>query len=88
VWKKDLMGGTAFASVAYANGVAYLGLSNGDFYAFDAASGNQLLKLTAPDAIAGGPSIANGVVYVPWGYNWTLREGMEGNGGLTAYGLK
>jgi polyvinyl alcohol dehydrogenase (cytochrome) len=88
LWKKDLMGGTAFASVAYANGVAYLGLSNGDFYAFDAVSGNQLVKLAAPDAIAGGPSVANGVVYVPWGYNWTLREGMEGNGGLTAYGLK
>lgn len=88
LWKKDLMGGTAFGSVVYANGVAYLGLSNGDFYAFDAKSGNQLLKLTAPDAIAGGPSVANGVVYVPWGYNWTLREGMEGAGGLTAYGLK
>jgi polyvinyl alcohol dehydrogenase (cytochrome) len=88
LWKHDLMGGTAFASVAYANGVAYLGMSNGDFYAFDAASGSQLLKLTAPDAIAGGPSIANGVVYVPWGYRWTLREGMEGAGGLTAYGLK
>jgi hypothetical protein len=27
-------------------------------------------------------------VYVPWGYNWTLREGAAGNGGLTAYGLK
>lgn len=88
VWHKELTGGVAFASVAYANGVAYLGLSNGDFYAFDAQSGNQLLKLTAPDAIAGGPSVAGGVVYVPWGYNWTLREGMEGNGGLTAYGLK
>ena len=88
LWKHDLMGGTAFASVAYANGVAYVGLSNGDFYAFDALSGNQLVKLAAPDAIAGGPSVAGGVVYVPWGYNWTLREGMEGNGGLTAYGLK
>jgi polyvinyl alcohol dehydrogenase (cytochrome) len=88
LWKADLMGGTAFASVAYASGVAYLGLSNGDFYAFEAASGKQLVKLAAPDAIAGGPSVANGVVYVPWGYNWTLREGMEGNGGLTAYGLK
>lgn len=88
LWMHDLIGGTAFASVVYANGVAYLGLSNGDFYAFDAKSGNQLLKLAAPDAIAGGPSVANGVVYVPWGYNWTLREGMEGAGGLTAYGLK
>jgi polyvinyl alcohol dehydrogenase (cytochrome) len=88
LWMNDLVGGTTFASVAYANGVAYVGLSNGDFYAFDAKSGTQLLKLTAPDAIAGGPSVANGIVYVPWGYSWTLREGMEGNGGLTAYGLK
>jgi polyvinyl alcohol dehydrogenase (cytochrome) len=79
---------TAFGSVAYANGVAYLGLDNGDLYAFDAKSGSQLLKLTAPDAIAGGPNVVNGIVYVPWGYNWTLREGAAGNGGLSAYGLK
>lgn len=88
LWMHDLEGGTAFGGLAYANGVAYLGLDNGDLYAFDAKSGNQLLKLTAPDAIAGGPSVVNGIVYVPWGYNWTLREGAAGNGGLTAYGLK
>lgn len=88
LWKQELAGGTAFGSVFYANGVAYVGISNGDLYGFDAKSGTQLVKLTAPDAIAGGPSVANGIVYVPWGYNWTLREGAEGNGGLTAYGLK
>jgi polyvinyl alcohol dehydrogenase (cytochrome) len=86
LWMHEL-GGNAFGSVVYANGVAYLGLDNGDLYAFDAKSGNQLLKLTAPDAIAGGPNVVNGIVYVPWGYNWTLREGAAGNGGLTAYGL-
>jgi polyvinyl alcohol dehydrogenase (cytochrome) len=87
LWKHELMGATAFGSVVYANGVAYVGLANGDFYALDAVSGMQLAKLAAPDAIAGGPSVANGVVYVPWGYNWTLREGMEGAGGITAYGI-
>lgn len=62
-------------------GVAYLGLDNGDFYAFDANSCSQLLKLTEPDAIAGGPSIANCIVCV-------LRGGAAGNGGLTGYGIK
>jgi polyvinyl alcohol dehydrogenase (cytochrome) len=88
LWMHDLAGGNAFGSVVYANGVVYLGLDNSDFYAFDAKSGNQLLKLSAPDAIAGGPNVVNGIVYVPWGYNWTLREGAAGNGGLTAYGIK
>jgi polyvinyl alcohol dehydrogenase (cytochrome) len=87
-WMHTLEGGTAFGSVVYANGIAFVGISNGDLYGFDAKSGNQLVKVTARDAIAGGPSVANGMVLVPWGYNWTLREGEPGNGGMTAYGIK
>ena len=40
-----------------------------------------------PDAIGGSPVVADGMLFVPWGYQWTLRGGMPGAGGLTAYGL-
>jgi polyvinyl alcohol dehydrogenase (cytochrome) len=88
LWMHKLDGGTAFGGVVYANGIAFVGISNGDLYGFDAKSGNQLVKITAKDAIAGGPSVAGGMLLVPWGYNWTLREGEPGNGGMTAYGVK
>ena len=87
VWMDKLMNGVAYGGVVYANGVVYLGVTSGEIHAYDAQSGKRLWMATAPDSIAGGPSVANGVLYVPWGYMWTLREGNEGAGGLTAYGL-
>jgi len=87
-WMSVIEGGVAYGGVAYANGVVYLGVTSGAISAHEASSGKQLWTAQAPDSIAGGPSVANGVLYVPWGYMWTLREGGEGAGGLTAYGLK
>jgi polyvinyl alcohol dehydrogenase (cytochrome) len=87
IWMDKLMNGVAYGGVVYANGVVYLGVTSGEIHAYDAQSGKRLWMATAPDSIAGGPSVANGVLYVPWGYMWTLREGSEGTGGLTAYGL-
>ncbi|MET0387900.1 MAG: PQQ-binding-like beta-propeller repeat protein [Polyangiales bacterium] len=87
-WMSEVPMGVAYGGVIYANGVVYLGTTNGAITAYDGANGKQLWTATAPDSIAGGPSIANGVLYVPWGYMWTLREGGDAVGGLIAYGLK
>lgn len=88
LWMDHIDDGVAYGGVVYANGVVYLGVTSGAITAYDASSGKQLWTAKAPDSIAGGPSVANGVLYVPWGYMWTLREGTDGAGGLTAYGLK
>jgi hypothetical protein len=37
--------------------------------------------------IAGSPTVAQGRLIVPWGYQWTLRQGTAGRGGMTVYGL-
>jgi polyvinyl alcohol dehydrogenase (cytochrome) len=87
-WMNLIEGAVAYGSVAYANGVVFLGVTSGAINAYEASTGKQLWTAKAPDSIAGGPSVASGVLYVPWGYMWTLREGGDGAGGLTAYGLK
>jgi polyvinyl alcohol dehydrogenase (cytochrome) len=88
LWKQTLTGGLTYGGVLYANGVVYVGTTTSAIVAYEAATGKQLWTTKAPDAIAGGPSIAQGRLFVPWGYTWTLREGNAGTGGLTAYGLK
>jgi polyvinyl alcohol dehydrogenase (cytochrome) len=87
-WMQTSMGAVAYGGVVYANGVIYVGVTSSAISAYEASTGKQLWTAMAPDSIAGGPSVANGVLYVPWGYMWTLREGGDGVGGLTAYGLK
>lgn len=76
-----------YGGVAHANGVTYVGTTNGTIYALDAASGAELWSEQLPDAIAGSPVVADGMLLVPWGYQWTLRQGPAGTGGLVAYGL-
>jgi polyvinyl alcohol dehydrogenase (cytochrome) len=77
-----------YGGLAYANGVVYWATEAGTILALDAASGKQLWSDKASDSIAGGPSVANGVLFVSWGYQWTLLDdGMPGTGGLIAYGL-
>jgi outer membrane protein assembly factor BamB len=88
LWKQTITGGLAYGGVLYANGVVYVGTSTAAIVAYEAATGKQLWTTKAPDAIAAGASIAQGTLFVPWGYTWTLREGASGSGGLTAYGLK
>jgi polyvinyl alcohol dehydrogenase (cytochrome) len=87
LWMNKLSNTVAYGGVIYANGVVFMGVTSGLIAAYDAASGKQLWMANAPDSIAGGPSVANGMLFVPWGYMWTLREGADGAGGLTAYGI-
>jgi outer membrane protein assembly factor BamB len=87
-WKNTSMGALVYGGVLHSNGVVFAGMNNGTLTAWDAMSGKQLWTTKAMDAIAGGPSLSHGVLYVPWGYTWTLREGEAGTGGVTAYGLK
>jgi polyvinyl alcohol dehydrogenase (cytochrome) len=76
-----------YGGIAHANGVAYLGTTAGTIFALDAESGAELWSEQLPDAIAGSPTVAGGMLLVPWGYVWTLRNGPAGQGGLVAYGL-
>jgi polyvinyl alcohol dehydrogenase (cytochrome) len=76
-----------YGGVAHANGVTYVGTTSGIAYALDASSGRELWSEQLPDAIAGSPVVVDGVLLVPWGYTWTLRQGPAGTGGLVAYGL-
>ena len=87
-WMTNISGALVYGGLLYANGIVFVGLTNRVIAAYDASSGKQIWSAMAPDAIAGGPSLADGVLYVPWGYVWCLREGNAGAGGLTAYGLK
>ena len=86
LWTHDVMT-TSYGGVAHANGVVYFGVTSGTIYAVDASTGSELWSDTLPNAIAGGPSIVDGKLLVPWGYQWTLRGGNPVPGGIVAYGL-
>ena len=85
-WEHNAMTST-YGGVAHANGVAYVAVTSGMVYALDAQSGRELWSEMLPNAIAGSPTVADGMVFVPWGYTWTLRHGVAGTGGLIVYGL-
>jgi polyvinyl alcohol dehydrogenase (cytochrome) len=88
VWREEYAELT-YGGVAHANGVVFIGSTSGAIYAYDAMSGATLWADRAPDGqpIAGSPTVASGRLIVPWGYQWTLREGSAGTGGMTVYGL-
>ena len=50
------------------------------YYLYDARDGRRLLTLTMPAPVAGGPSIVDGSVYIPYGV-------LGGEGGVIAYAL-
>ncbi len=78
-----------YGGIAHANGVVYFGTNAGSVYALDGANGTMLWVDQTPNMapIGGGPTVTQGRLLVPWGYRWTLREGVNGAGGLTVYGL-
>ena len=76
-----------YGGIAHANGVAYVATTSGTIFALDAASGRELWSDSLPDSIAGSPTVAGGMLFVPWGYQWTLRHGNAAVGGLVVYGL-
>jgi outer membrane protein assembly factor BamB len=67
----------------------YIGSTAGTIYAFAGATGDMLWADQTPSQqpIAGSPTVAQGRLIVPWGYQWTLRQGNPGRGGMTVYGL-
>jgi polyvinyl alcohol dehydrogenase (cytochrome) len=87
LWMQMLPDGLVYGAPVHANGVVFVGSSNATINAYDAQSGKVLWTAKTPDSVAAGPSVSHGIVLVPWGYTWTLRQGMAGMGGLTAYGL-
>jgi polyvinyl alcohol dehydrogenase (cytochrome) len=88
VWRFD-MNNLTYGGVAHANGVVYIGSTAGTIYAFAGATGDMLWADQTPSQqpIAGSPTVAQGRLIVPWGYQWTLRQGTPGRGGMTVYGL-
>jgi eukaryotic-like serine/threonine-protein kinase len=56
-------GGRVFSSPAVADGVAYVGSTNGNFYAVDLASGTQMWKFETKSRITSSPALAAGLVY-------------------------
>ncbi len=88
VWREGY-GGLTYGGVAYANGVVFTASVAGGIYAYDTMSGSALWGDRAPEGppIAGSPTVASGRLIVPSGYQWTLREGTSGRGGMTVYGL-
>src|SRR5215831_6406701 len=61
-WSSGAVWGNS--SPAVANGVVYIGSFDGNVYAFDAVTGDQLWSYTTGDEVQSSPAVANGVVYV------------------------
>jgi polyvinyl alcohol dehydrogenase (cytochrome) len=77
----------SFGGLAYANGVVFMGTLSSTLTAFDALSGAVLWSETLTD-VAASPAIANGMLFVAWGYPITLSStDATSVGGLTAYRL-
>jgi len=61
-------GAAVYSSPAVANGVVYVGSTDGNFYALDASTGAELWSFTVgssiEDRVYSGPAVANGVVFV------------------------
>ena len=86
LWRTTLSEIT-YGGVAYANGVVYLGNDSAKVFALNAATGATLWTDRTPNAIGSGATVADGLLLVSWGYQWTLGRGNPGSGGLIAYGL-
>jgi polyvinyl alcohol dehydrogenase (cytochrome) len=84
-WQRALPMQT-FSGVAYANQVVYVGTMSGAINALDATTGEPLWRDVMPD-VAGSAAIAEGKVFVSFGYQLTLASGDPGSGGVVAYGL-
>jgi polyvinyl alcohol dehydrogenase (cytochrome) len=85
VWQHKL-DGQSFSGVAYANGVVFVATMSGTITALDASDGKALWHDAMPD-VAGSPAIADGMLFVTWGYQLALSDGQPGTGGLIAYAL-
>jgi polyvinyl alcohol dehydrogenase (cytochrome) len=78
----------SFGALTLANGVLYQPTITGSFYLLDASDGTILDTLTpmAGAQLGGGASVADGVVFAPYGM-WFFLEAAGQQGGLVAYEL-
>jgi polyvinyl alcohol dehydrogenase (cytochrome) len=85
IWRHELKG-QSFSGVAHANGVVFAGDLARKITALDAATGTVLWSDELPD-IAGGVTVAAGMLLVSFGYPISVGEAAVGAGGLLAYRL-
>lgn len=85
IWEQSDMANGAYGALTYANGVVYIGTLDGVLHAIDAGNGNILWTETVGNSIGGGVSIADGMLYVGYGWDWVPLS--EVPGGLRAFGL-
>ena len=83
-WESDDLEGSIYAPVSGVSGVAFVGTTNGDFFALESATGEELWTYEAPAQTGCGPAIVGGNVL--WGYGFRLFEG-TGDGGLISFQL-
>jgi outer membrane protein assembly factor BamB len=75
----------SFGGVTVANGVVFATTIDGMLYALRAKDGHILWMDKMGGSAAGGISIADGMIYVGNGWEWTPSGSLKG--GLIAYGL-
>jgi polyvinyl alcohol dehydrogenase (cytochrome) len=71
---------TAVGALSVANGVLYGGSTNvngATMFGLDTATGAILFSFNSGSSVAGGPAIANGVVY--WGSGYSKSSSLTGN---------
>jgi polyvinyl alcohol dehydrogenase (cytochrome) len=84
-WRVDV-GGHSTAPVTLSNGVVYVTDDLGHVSSFDAADGHRLSTLTVPAPAAGGVVIAEGTLFVGFGW-WLASAPADPQGGLATYRL-
>jgi outer membrane protein assembly factor BamB len=88
-WSANIQVGSSSAAVA--NGIVYVGSSDGHLYAFDARTGAPVWQAATGGPILSSPAVANGLVYVGsndgWIYAFDAETGAVRWATYTGYGL-
>lgn len=67
------------SSPSIANGVVYVGSANGDFYAVDAQTGQEVWRFKTGNKVRSSPAIAEGIVYFgSWDHNVYALDAQTG----------
>ena len=83
LWQVRIPSG-CYGAVSYANGVVYLPAIDGQLRAFDAVTGQALWSDALGQSSAGAVTIAGGMLFVSYGWDWILPDVP---GGIRAYAL-
>lgn len=85
LWSKDLPS-PVFGETTLANGVVYVGTTNGEVFALDTQNGDVLWTVDGLEDFGGGISVSEGRIFVPHGFEFVETPGLA-SGGLVSYGL-